>query len=388
MLNPIRLGKAVWVSKMTMITGFSLKRAGFLQADILLTCKGTSLPAWQTPTYTGNGGFPPGEHTVVGLCQKIHVANHNFAVAFAGDVERIRDTVRLIDSLTAKSPTLTGDQFLKEFTNNKVLATAGLNIIVLSVANDECWLGSFDAEPGPSNEHLEVIVGGQTVQPAIDYYESFHAEGLDVQEDDIVVHGVCMALNQFAAYLAHEYESQANAKTIAGLFGGGYEVAAYYDGKIKKVSDIVYAFAEAHISAECILKVDYPSFLMKSEYEGELLKIRSFEIYFDEDEDEEKKRHDRTFTIAPITRWKESRVKANCDEMRFFGKFLCFLIKVKHADGSFTIPYVRKYDSNFHFLAKAFSLSTFEDRFQLVYSSVFEEEIEKYVLEFMRHKRG
>lgn len=372
-----------------MITGFRLKQGGFLQADILLTSpKGTLLPISEVPTLKGYeaGGFALHDHVVTGLCQKILVANDHFAVAFAGDVSKIRDTVSLIKSLIAESPALTSARFLNAFSSNKELAAANLSLIVLTVADDEGWISNFNAEDGPSSEHFDMCASGSGAQHAIDYYDQFYPEVFDVDEEDIVVFGTCMALNQFASYLIHEYEDQIGAKTIADLFGGGFEVAAYYGGKINKISDVVYAYAEAEIDAKGILQIEVPNFLLKSAYEGELLKIRSLEIYGDA-EDDYKKRHDRTFTIAPIMSSQESCVEVNSEDMRFSGNFLCFLIKVKMSLGSFIIPFVRKYDTAVGFTTKAFVLVPSSEGVHIVYSPVFEEELHNHVLEYIRQDR-
>ncbi|WP_206213543.1 hypothetical protein, partial [Pseudomonas viridiflava] len=92
-------------------------------------------------------------------------------------------------------------------------------------------------------------------------------------------------------------------------FGGGYEVVAFYDGRFQKISNIVYAFADAELDAEGMLQVDFPKCLIKSEYKGEDLKIRSVELQFDEDFDEYVPVNDRTFTIAPISRYEETTVE-------------------------------------------------------------------------------
>lgn len=82
------------------------------------------------------------------------------------------------------------------------------------------------------------------------HYQDYPPHAFDVLEENIVVHGTCMALDQFAKYLKNEFENKYKSESIARLFGGGYEVVAFYDGRFQKISNIVYAFADAELDAE------------------------------------------------------------------------------------------------------------------------------------------
>jgi hypothetical protein len=371
---------------MTMITGFRLKEGGFLQADILLTSpKGTWMPPSQIPSFrttTDNPGLE--SHTVVGLCQKILVVNEHFAVAFAGIVPDIQDAVRLIDKLLAQSPDLTGKRFMEALLADDRLKTADMKAIALSVENEEVHITNYCAEFGASNEHFELYVGGAGLEHAIEHYEEFHLHAFDVAEEDIVVQGTCMALDQFARYLTNEFDKKFESETIANLFGGGFEVVAYHSGQFHKVSDVVYAYAEAELDANGILQIDHPKLLLKSTYQGDDLIIRSVEIHYDEDEEDYTTQSDRTFTIAPITRYRETYVQEDCEDVNFLGEFLCYLVKVKKPSGSFTIPFIRKYNGHRGFAAKAFLATAHKENVQIIYSDTFEVELEACVLDWMR----
>lgn len=369
-----------------MITGSRLKEGGFLTADILLTSpRGTYMPPMQIPSFQTTADSPGLEaHTVVGLCQKIVVVNEHFAVAFAGSVPDIQDAVRLIDKLKAQSPDLTGKRFMEALLADDRLKTADLKAIVLSAENDEIQITNYCAEFGVSNEHFELHVGGSGLQHAVQHYEQFALHAFDVPEEDIVVQGTCMALDQFARHLTNEFEKKFQAETIADLFGGGFEVVAYHSGKFHKVPDVVYGYAEAELDADGILLIDVPKFLLKSTYQGDDLIIRSVEIYYDEDEEGHKTRNDRTFTIAPITRYRETYVQDDCVAVNFLGEFLCYLVKVNVPSGSFTIPFIRKYDGHHGFETKAFYATALKGYVKINFSDTFLKELEASVLDWMR----
>lgn len=372
---------------MTMITGFRLKEGGFLQADILLTSpKSTCLPPSQIPSFSDNGAGSHllGDDIVTGLCQKIVIANDHLAVAFAGDVSKIQKAVKLIESLAAEFQKLTGHRLMDALLADEELKRAELSAIVLGVEDDAIHIASFGAEFGFSNDHFELWVGGSGSKQAITHYEGYPSHAFEVPEEDIVVQGTCMALDQFAHYLIEEFESQFKAKTIADLFGGGYEVVAFHGGKFHKISDVVYAYAEAQIDAEGILQVEIPKFLLKSTYEGDDLKVRSLEIHYDEDDEKYKTSNDRTFVIAPITRAHETSVETDCNDLDFLGEFLCYLIKVNCPYGSFILPFIRKYNMRLGFAAKAFIVMPLKENTQLVYLPIFQDELRDHIMNYMR----
>ncbi|VWC60731.1 hypothetical protein BCO18175_00989 [Burkholderia contaminans] len=369
-----------------MITGYRLKKGGFLQADILLTStKSTRMRPSQIPSFNpGTDCTPLKNRTVAGLCQKILVVNEHFAVAFAGSVAAIQNAARLIASLLAQCPDLTGKRFVDAILADEQLKEAQLTAIVLSVEDDEIQITTHRAVPGISNEHFELHVGGSGKKHAIEHYEQFPLQVFDVSWDDIAVQGTCMALYQFAHHVIDEFENKFEAETITDLFGGGYEVVAYHGGQFHKISDVVYVYAEAEVDADGILQIDLPKFMLKSTYRGDDLKIRSMELHYDEHENNLTIQSDRTFTIAPITRYRETHVEEGCKDINLSGEFLCFLIKVKQPTGSFTIPFIRKYHGILGFAVKAFNAIPSKNKVYFIYSETFRSELQAHVLEYMR----
>lgn len=374
---------------MTIITGYRLKKGAFLQADILLTAhKATRMRTSPIPSFSPDGDSTSlSAHTVAGLCQKILVVNKHFAVAFAGKVAAIQDAVRLIDSLLAQCPVLTGKRFADALLSDKQLKDAQLSAIALGVEGDEVLITNYRATLGVSNEHFDLFVGGSGSHHAIEHFEQYPPHAFDVPWEDIVVQGTCMALHQFAGHLIDEFENKFESETINDLFGGGYEIVAYHGDQFHKISDVVYVYAEAETDADGMLQVELPKFLLKSTYRGDDLKIRSMEIHYNEEDDNCSTKNDRTFTIAPITRYDETHVEEGCDDIELSGEFLCFVIKVKRPTGSFTIPFIRKYDGPRGFAAKAFIAISRRNHVYFFYTDTFRSELQEHVLKHMRLSR-
>lgn len=371
--------------KMTIITGYSLKKGAFLQADILLTApKSHQMRTSLIPSFISDDDSASlSAYSIAGLCQKIFLVNKQFAVAFAGRVTAIQDAVRLIDSLIAQCPNLTGKRFVDALLSDHQLKDAQLSAIALSVEGDEIQIMNHRATLAIANENFKLIVGGSGSQYAIHHFEQFPPNAFDIPWEDIVVHGTCMALDQFAGHLIDEFENKFESETINDMFGGGFELVAYHGGQFHKISDVVYVYAEAEVDADSMLQVELPKFLLKSTYRGDDLKIRSMEIYYDEKDDCSIK-NDRTFTIAPITRYNETHVEEGCEDIELSGEFLCFVIKVKLPTDSFTIPFIRKYDGPNGFKTKAFEVITDRNNMYFVYSDIFRSELQDHVLNFMR----
>ncbi len=366
-----------------------MKEGGFLQADILLTStKSTRMCPSQIPSiHPKADGSSLKAHTVVGLCQKILVVNEHFAVAFAGSVPAIQNAVRLINTLITKGPNLTGKRFIDALLADDSLKKAQLNAIALSVEGDEIQIANYCAEFGLSNEHFDLYVGGSGFEHAIQHYRQYPLHAFDVSEENIAVQGTCMALDQFAHHVIDEFENKFESETMTDLFGGGYEVVAYHSGQFHKISDVVYVYAEAELDTDGMLQVDFPKFLLKSTYHGDDLKIRSMEIHYNEDEENHITQNDRTFTIAPVSRYHETYVEEDCEDINLFGEFLCFVIKVKKRIGSFTIPFIRKYDGLNGFAVKAFIAYASKDNVHLVYSDTFRRDLQYHVLNYMERQR-
>ncbi|MNE11404.1 hypothetical protein D3C80_1041600 [compost metagenome] len=319
---------------------------------------------------------------MAGLCQKILVVNKHLAVAFAGDVLAIKIAVEVIDDLVKQSSNVSGMRLVDALQADPVLKKANLAVIALIVEGEEIQVSQYGASFGTFNEHFELWVGGTGADHAIEHFDGYPPEAFDVAEDDIVITGTCMALHQFANQLIAEFDDEFESESIANLFGGGYEVLAFYGGRFQKVPNVVYAFAEAEMDAEGILQIDYPKFLLKSTYVGDDLKIRSVEVEQSEDYDLYIPRNDRSFTIAPITRWDETKVDENCQDVKFYGDFLCFIIKVNTQSDSFTIPFIRKYRDSRFFMYEGFIASVSEDEVHIGYSDVFLKELEGTVFDY------
>lgn len=372
---------------MTLITGYRLKQGAFLQADILLTApKATRTCPSPIPSFSPDGcSTSLSASTVAGLCQKILIVNKNFAVAFAGSVVAIQDAVRLIDLLLVQSPNLTGKCFTDALLSDEHLKDAQLCAIALSVDAGAILITSHRAEVGVSNENFKLLVGGSGAQYAIQHFEQYPPNAFNVSREDIVVQGTCMALHQFACHLIDEFENKFEADSINDLFGGGYEIVAYHAGQFHKISDVIYAYAEAEVDAAGILQVELPKFLIKSTYCGDYLKIRSMEIECDENYNL-KSRNDRTFSICPIIRHHETYVDEGSEDVDFLGEFLCFVIKVMLPATSFTIPFIRKYDGRKAFSEKAFITATSGNHVHFIYSDTFRSELQNQVLQYMRQR--
>lgn len=370
-----------------MITGFRLRNGLFLQSDILLTSpKNSKHNDAEFPTYHNyeSGEFPLLNNRIFGLAQKTLIINDRFAIAFAGRVDRINMAVHLIKKLTLDDPNLTSDRYMSALNLDPELTDGNLCAIFLAPEGDEFRITHYGEAKSLSNLNFYIVAGGTGAQQAIEHYSQYPLEAFEVADEDIVAHGTCMALEQFARHLIDEIDNQEFAKSIGELFGGGFEVAAFYDGKIKKVTDIVYAFAEAEFDDNMVLHVDPPNFLMKSTYEGDNLIIRSLANEVDPLDGYHKTFHDRTFTIPPITRLQEGTVEAGSQRVHFLGEFLCFIIKVKHAGHhSFTIPFIRKYDSYKDFITKGFLPLPLAGHISFKYSEIFQSEIHERITRYM-----
>lgn len=142
------------------------------------------------------------------------------------------------------------------------------------------------------------------------------------------------------------------------------------------------------MDAEGILQIEHPKFLLKSTYEGDDLKIRSVEVEQSEELDLYTPHNDRTFSIAPIIRYGETKVEESRQDVKFYGDFLCFIVKVNVQSESFTIPFIRKYMDFRFFMCEGFIASVNEDEVHIIYSDVFQKELEGTVFDYYRQLKA
>ncbi|QLG92928.1 hypothetical protein HZF02_13530 [Pseudomonas yamanorum] len=368
---------------MTLITGYSFKGRAFLQADILLTSDiSTGFQHAPIPTYHNDetGGLNISGQGVPGLVQKIVIVNDSFAMACAGKLGVIASAIHLTKRLTLDKPHLTADEFLKHLQSDPELAGGDLSLIILTVESGLQKLTSFKAHTVVKNEHLEVITGGSGRKKAASYFEGMDEHVQDIPDDEANKHGIYLALNQFATLLLHEFDDQDCAQTLQDHFGGGYELAVVSDGKIQKVSNMLYAFAEAEIDQHDFIMIAPPTFLLKSVYADDYLCIRSAKVEIDPIDGYHRTLHDRTFLIPPIAHFKESKSANDVSAIHFLVDYLCFFVRVKHAGNTHVFPFIKKYDSMQNFAKQGFFAMPVEGYFVINYTEAFREDIRAFIM--------
>lgn len=282
-----------------------------------------------------------GENHIAGTAQKICIVNPHLAVAWAGRkiiaIDIIRRMKRYFSKRTIDSDTL--KVFFKSqdaknleeiemvcwYRNKQGLNSFGVNTTNIDTENfGHCHIGGTGA--GDFIGHL---------------YEERQLKIMEGNEDSpnaAVVHAISLA----SRIVANE---MAGGENLASFYGGGIEIAAYIDGRYKKIGDTLNIFwtynAEEDGSGMTFIPIIY-----KLDYLKENLVIRRVEFEVDEKTGDQKVKNYSTFIIEsllkPINKRKIDLRKLNDLNCKYLSSF----IFVKNKDGQIYYKLSVKYSDD------------------------------------------
>lgn len=143
-----------------------------------------------------------------------------------------------------------------------------------------------------------VYSGGSGASIIQDYVNIVNDMKLERPNDDeIAVRGVSLALTQVAHLLNAEFRKGDAAESILELFGGGYEIAAFYEGKFHKINSN-FSFLDV-IFEDGYLKIGNPRLLISQSYYSGLLRFR---VVSPQGAYDDKIVRDDVIEIAPFSR--------------------------------------------------------------------------------------
>lgn len=370
---------------MTLISGYKFKEGAFLQSDVLLTSESmTNFPDVKVPTYTGSNYIPHTDRRVAGLTQKIFIFNEKLAIACAGDLAKIKSAIHCIKAFLLHRAKPTLNEIMENLINHIGEDVVEISLIFMSVNGNSVEMDCVNSKQIPASINVDLYVAGSGWARAKELFQQFlpHFDG--VSPGDVVAHGVCTSLFHFAEYILKEFDNKEYSENLQDYFGGGFEVAAFFDGKIQKISHILYAYSEAYLDDESYLQIEPPNFILKSEYIDNNLLIRSAEIYLDK-EKHHKIKNDRVSIIPSLDSDAEAKSLDNSECVNFaVADFVCYFVRYRFGENFIIIPYIRKYISHRDFLANGFTFLAVEGYLYTEFRDKFRKEICEHIMHFIK----
>lgn len=373
---------------MTLIAGYKFKGGAFLQSDILLTSESRcSHPEIKVPTYSGTNNIPFTDNRIAGLVQKIFIIKEKFAVSCAGDLSVIKGAIHCIKAFMLHRMKISSEEIIHHLYREIGDEINQISLIFININNHLMEMGFINSEKISINENIDLYVAGSGNSRAKESFSKFPPDFFDVPHDDVVAHGVCTSLSQFAEYILKEFDNKQYSENFQDYFGGGFEVAAFFDGKIQKISNILYSYSEAYLDEESYIQIEPPSFILKSQYVDNYLLIRSAEVYLD------KKHHkinnDRICIIPPLDANEGTRSNDNIDMVNFAeAEFVCYFVRFKFGDNNYIIfPFIKKYSSSVEFIKSGFTFLNVDGYLFTNFSEKFRGEISERIMYLMNSKK-
>ncbi|MFJ2526418.1 hypothetical protein ACIOWB_25175 [Pseudomonas capeferrum] len=373
---------------MTAIAGFEFRGTAFLYGDIIATAPvHPGFPHVEVPTYLSDDGSGPisGGRGVSGLYQKIILLSESCAIACTGRVDEIVSIIHEFRKLPSEK--LTGTVMLRMLEEDTELKIYDVGVIILTVEDSKPVITAHNVTQIDSALFENAVAAGSGVEAFEKYLYMYGENPLgEIAEDEIVVYGTCAVLFQFSLLLHHEFNKQDFSDTFYDHFGGGYELIAFYDGKLQKINNALYVFCKGLINSDGFLSVDTPSLLIKQEHIDSELYIRSVHTTHKSHNESADILSDRTFLIPPIHHINAKSQVVTETPIELTGEFLCLIVDVEYPDNHVArIPYIRKFSSPTSLAEQAFHPEVAGDKLSFQWQEKISNELPGYLIRALDH---
>lgn len=250
---------------MTVIASYDIYGCKVLLADTLITSQERDKTELVLPTLGKTSSTIADDAYIIGNLQKIQVLSDYCAIAYAGKVSLAYQFITALSDILKERKLLISDieNTYKDIDKNNELAI----IYLYNTGDEKIVSGGLNCKNAVSDLLGEVIYRGSGEQAITDYIDWLDSNTNRHQpfDDELVVHSVCVAIQQIAHLKRAEISSLNTPESIKDCFGSGYEIVSFYDGKFNKI-DLTYAFIElTHNSLTSNIDINFP-YLILSNY--------------------------------------------------------------------------------------------------------------------------
>jgi hypothetical protein len=262
----------------TVIAAFTAQGCPVLFGDLLISGPGETARRVTVPTVGDVQNIHDGwGWSVRALEQKVVLISDRCVLAWAGSEIRAREAVADLRSMASTTllTTQTVDAFLEGHPAVRKYGTSFIGWIKEEERFGRFWHNAelFDSA---SFGHMYLQGTGKDAIKEIDHLW---------QEDRLAVTGevppvaraAATGLSMAAMLLRSEFHSGYDAPTLRSMFGGGYEVATFFDGRFQEIGDMTFIVWETHVTSDRVL-ISAPQFILKQKYLGDNLLLRSARI--------------------------------------------------------------------------------------------------------------
>ena len=264
---------------MTVVATFAISGYPVVFGDLLMTgpsaneVRTVAVPAQgEVQEFFGDSGW-----SVLGLKQKVTLLADNCVVAWAGSLLGARIAISGLREL-AKTGVLTCESILRHLQADSDLSKHPASFVGMVAESGRLHQFRFNAEHFDSTTLGHVFLSGSG-SAAIHEFSKVLAsmESRSTGSANAAVTCVAKTMMLGGMLLQAEFRGGLAATTLRNMFGGGYEIAFFSDGRMRKLEEVSYLFWEAEIAPDEV-RVSPPQLVVKQRYIGDYLLIRSARI--------------------------------------------------------------------------------------------------------------
>ena len=262
---------------MTLIATFAVEGFPVVFGDLLLTGMTINDTAVAVPALGEVQNFfgEDSGWSVRGLRQKLNLINDRCVIGWTGNLASSRFAINELRKMASQGE-LTIEAIMDYLLNNPKVKEDNDSFVGLFFDGEFLHPFQVRAEQFTSSSLGQVyrMGSGSTV---FDDLEK-NTVGMKTRKTgnaNAAALGISMGLMLGGMLLDKEFRGGESAETIRHLFGGGYEVAFFVNGNMQKLEEVTYLLWEASLTMSGDVRLTAPQLLVKQQYLGDNLIIRS-----------------------------------------------------------------------------------------------------------------
>ena len=320
---------------MTAIAAFSVDRCPVVFGDLLVTGN-TSNPRTVAVPAVGevHDFFEGSGWSILGLQQKVTLISDRCMLAWSGGWLGAKVAIAELREMAAKTQ-LTADcvrAFLSADSDVSRHETSFVGWVHEESGNRFAQF-RHDAEvinAGSLGRMSLQGTGSEAIKELVELWKGLEERATG--EVNSAVRAIATGFSMSSILLRAELHGGDSAPTLRAMFGGGYEVGAYFNGAFRKVSNLTFLIWRAQVTAEGV-NLTLPELLLKQTYLNDVLMLRSARVLSD-GHSEPQLVDEQGHMILPMYEVREKPTRHDIAAISFQSPILChcFLVSGNEAN--------------------------------------------------------
>jgi len=318
----------------TLIASYALDNFPLVFGDLLITGDMLKDRIVSVPTqgevqdFFGDSGWG-----ISGLKQKVNIISDTCVIAWAGNWLGARVAISGLREL-AKKKELIAEEILSFLSTDPDLAKFPADFVGLVCEEKGLRLFHYGAEEFTGEALGTAYLAGTGAEAVRHFDEILRNSALNTEGAiDYVALSIAKSLMMGGLLLQAELHGELAAPSLLNMFGGGYEIAYFADGRMQKIPEITFLFWDIKILAEGC-EISAPKLVVKQTYLRDYLLIRSV-LIGKNDNAEPAVLADRRHAVSPMYEPEVKPTEADLLSLTLVSALRCHCIIVH--DGSETL---------------------------------------------------